>query len=136
MQPAPTLMVVLRSKTFRPGSYKFFAYRAGFVDQYYKTGNNDTGPLFSLRPGEKVSDVLFRLIVAAVITGRITNEDGDGMQRVQVFALRRPTQEETEDEEELPRHRKIQIQSVASAEDRGDFAAFRGGLVIERNRKL
>ncbi len=113
-------------KNIPPGRYKFFAFRSGFVDQHYKAGNNDTGPLFSLRPGEKVSEVLFRLIAAAVITGRTTNEDGDGMQRVQVVALRRPTEEETEDEEELPQHRKIQMQSVASAEsdDRGLYRIF------------
>lgn len=108
------------------GSYKFFASHSGFVDQHYKAGANDTGPLFSLHPGEKVSDVLFRLIAASVIMGRITNEDGDGMQRVQVVALRRPTQEETEDEEELPRRHKMQMQPVASAQsdDRGQYRIF------------
>ena len=108
------------------GSYKFFASHSGFVDQHYKAGNNDTGPLFSLHPGEKVSNVLFRLIAASVITGRITNEDGDGMQRVQVVALRRPTQEETEDEEELLRRHKMQMQPVASAQsdDRGQYRIF------------
>lgn len=113
-------------KDIPPGSYKFFASHSGFVDQHYKAGNHDAGPLFSLHPGEKVSDVLFRLIAAAVITGRITNEDGDGMQRVQVVALRRPTEEETEDEEDLPRRHKIQMQSVASAEsdDRGQYRIF------------
>jgi len=113
-------------KDVLPGRYKFFAYHSGFVDQHYKAGNNDTGPLFFLHAGEKVSDVLFRLIAAAVLTGRMTNEDGDGMQRVQVVALRRPTEEETEDEEDLPRRHKIQMQSVASAEsdDRGQYRIF------------
>src|ERR1700758_4595690 len=106
--------------------YKFFTAHSGFVDQHYKAGNNDTGPLFSLHSGEKVTDVLFRLIAAAVITGRITNEDGDGMERVQVVALRRPTQEETEEEDELPRRHKTQMQPVASAEsdDRGQYRIF------------
>ncbi|MGA8216204.1 MAG: carboxypeptidase-like regulatory domain-containing protein [Candidatus Sulfotelmatobacter sp.] len=113
-------------KDVPPGRYKFFAAHSGFVDQHYKAGNNDTWPLFSLHPGEKVTDVLFRLIAAAVITGRITNEDGDGMERVQVVALRRPTEEETEDEDELPRRHKTQMQPVASAEsdDRGQYRIF------------
>ena len=113
-------------KDVPPGRYKFFAAHSGFVVQHYKAGNKDTGPLFSLHPGEKVTDVLFRLIAAAVITGRITNEDGDGMERVQVVALRRPTEEETEDEDELPRRHKTQMQPVASAEsdDRGQYRIF------------
>jgi len=84
-------------KDVPPGRYRFFAAHAGFVEQHYKAGIHDTGPLFSLRSGEKVSDVLFRLVTAAVITGRVSNEDGDSMQRVEVVALRRPTEEEIED---------------------------------------
>src|SRR5438309_4759567 len=53
----------------------------------------------SLRePGQKISDVLFRMTAAAVITGRVNNEDGEPMIRVQVVALRRPTEEETEED--------------------------------------
>jgi len=109
-----------------PGRYRFFASHSGFVDQHYKAGNNDTEPPFSLHPAEKVSDVLFRLIAAAVITGRITDEDGDGMQRVQVVALRRPTEEETLDDEDFPRPQKVQLDWVASAEsdDRGQYRIF------------
>jgi hypothetical protein len=53
------------------GRYQFFANRTGFVVQRYKAKDNDTGAVFSLREAEKVSDVLFRMTVAAVITGRV-----------------------------------------------------------------
>jgi Carboxypeptidase regulatory-like domain len=107
------------------GRYRFFASHAGFVEQHYKAGANGTGPLFSLRPGDTVSDILFRLTAAAVITGRVSNEDGDPMQRVEVTALRRPSEEEVEDDDS-PRPHKIQMQSVGAAEsdDRGQYRIF------------
>jgi hypothetical protein len=112
-------------KDIPPGRYQFSASHTGFVAQHYKAGANDDGPLFSLSSGEKVSDVLFRLTAAAVITGRVTNEDGDPMQRLEVVALRRPSEEETEDLDEF-RRQKIQMEPVASAEsdDRGQYRIF------------
>jgi len=112
-------------KRIPPGRYRFFAAHSGFVDQHYKAGVNGTGPVFSLRPGEKVNDVLFRLTAAAVITGRVNNEDGDPMQHIEVTALRRPSEEEFEDDD-LPRPHKIQMQSVGAAQsdDRGQYRIF------------
>jgi hypothetical protein len=112
-------------KDIPPGRYKFFASHTGFVEQHYKAGTNNEGPLFSLKAGEKVGDILFRLIAAAVITGRISNEDGDPMQDIEVVAVRRPTEEETEDED-APAQHKIQTEPVASAEsdDRGQYRIF------------
>src|SRR5205807_10270303 len=80
----------------------------------------------SLRePGQKISDVLFRMTAAAVITGRVNNEDGEPMIRVQVVALRRPTEEETE--EDIPfASRKQTLIPVASSQtdDRGQYRIF------------
>lgn len=108
-----------------PGLYRFFAAHAGFVEQHYKAGINDTGPLFSLKSGEKVSNILFRLVTASVIAGRVMNEDGDPMQRVEVVALRRPSEEEIEDVD-APRQHKIQLEPVGSAgtDDRGQYRIF------------
>jgi carboxypeptidase family protein len=112
-------------KDIPPGRYRFFASHTGFVEQHYKAGTNDAGPLFSLASGEKVSEVLFRLVAAAVITGRVSNEDGDPMQRVEVVALRRPSEDEMEDFDE-PRRHKVQMETVGSAEsdDRGQYRVF------------
>jgi hypothetical protein len=112
-------------KDIPPGRYRFFANHIGFVEQHYKAGNDDTGPLLSLRAGEKVSDALFRMTAAAVITGRVSNEDGDAMPRVQIVALRRPNEEETEDEPPFLL-RKMQMQAVSSAQsdDRGQYRIF------------
>ena len=111
-------------KDIPPGRYRFFASRPGFVEQHYKAGTNDTGPLFSLHSGQKVDDVLFRLILASVITGRVTNQDGEGMQHVSVVALRRPTEDEAEDI--ALRVHKTQMEPVRSAEsdDRGQYRIY------------
>jgi hypothetical protein len=112
-------------KDIPPGRYQFSASHTGFVEQHYKAGTNDDGPLFSLASGEKVSEILFRLTAAAVITGRVSNEDGDPMQRVEVVALRQPNEEEADDIDEPHRH-KIQMDPVASAQsdDRGQYRIF------------
>lgn len=94
------------------------------MEQHYKAAPGESGPIFSLSAGEKVSDALFRLVAAAVITGRVSNEDGDPMQRVEVAALRRPSEEEMEEADIRPR--KVRMQRVASAEtdDRGQYRIF------------
>src|SRR5436309_2363504 len=68
-----------------PGRYRFFATRAGFVDQQYQSQGTDAGAVLALKPGQKISDVLFRMTAAAVITGRVNNEDGEPMIRGQVI---------------------------------------------------
>ncbi len=65
------------------------------------------------------------MTAAAVITGRVNNEDGEPMIRVQVVALRRPTEEETE--EDIPfASRKQTLIPVASSQtdDRGQYRIF------------
>ena len=108
-----------------PGRYRFCATRAGFVDQQYQSQGTDAGAVLALKPGQKISDVLFRMTAAAVITGRVNNEDGEPMIRVQVVALRRPTEEETE--EDIPfASRKQTLIPVASSQtdDRGQYRIF------------
>jgi hypothetical protein len=112
-------------KAVPPGSYQFFADRAGFVEQRYKAGDDGTGAILSLKAGQKISDVLFRLTVAAVIAGRVSNEDGEAIARAQVFALRQRSEEEIEDEG-VSRSRERELQAVASAQtdDRGQYRIF------------
>ena len=113
-------------KDVAPGRYRFFATRAGFVDQQYQAGGNDDGAVLSLKPGDRVSDLLFRMIVSGVITGRVTNEDGEGVVRVEVIALRKPGEEEMEEEGRLAFFRKSELHAVSSAQtdDRGQYRIF------------
>ena len=112
-------------KDVAPGRYNCFAVRTGYVDQPYQSNGKDSGAMLSLQPGQHLADVLFRLTLAAVITGHVNNEDGEAMARVQVTALRRPTEEEII-EEDLPASRKLEPTPVSSAQtdDRGEYRIF------------
>jgi hypothetical protein len=110
-------------KDVAPGGYTFLAMRAGFVEQQYQAKSSDVGAVLSLKPGDKIGDVLFRLVRAAVVTGRVTNEDGESMSRVQVVALRGPSEEEIEDEGRST-SRKLRAVSSAQTDDRGQYRIF------------
>jgi hypothetical protein len=95
------------------------------VDQHYQAKGAETGATLSLKPGDKVSDVLFRMTLAAVIIGRVTSEDGEAMVRIQVIALRAPNDEEMEDDE-LPISKKQKLVAASSTltDDRGQYRIF------------
>lgn len=46
-------------KDLMPGRYQFAAIHVGFVTQSYQAKGGSEGAVLSLRPGERVSDVLF-----------------------------------------------------------------------------
>ena len=107
-----------------PGRYEFLAIRTGYVDQPYQSQGTDS-PVLALQAGQQLSDVLFRLKMASVIAGHVSNEDGEGMAHVQVVALRKPSEAEIS-EEGLPASRKPEPRAVASAQtdDRGQYRIF------------
>jgi protocatechuate 3,4-dioxygenase beta subunit len=71
-----------------PGRYRIFLERTGFVGTNERGLKSDTN-IFTAQPGQSVDDLLFRMVPTAVITGRITDEDGDPMSGVTVFAQRK-----------------------------------------------
>jgi hypothetical protein len=71
------------------GQYRLQAMRNGFVTQEYgqkKAG--DPGATFTLREGQRMSELIFMLGRAAVITGRIYDNDGEPMPMAFVTATR------------------------------------------------
>ena len=113
-------------KDVEPGRYDFFANHVGFVEQHYQSQGMDSGgAVLTLREGQKVADALFRMTLAAVITGRILDEDDQPMPGVRVNALRRATDDDTEDENPFS-SRKKELLPVATAEtdDRGQYRLF------------
>src|SRR5271166_6634388 len=56
------------------GRYEFFASHSGFLTQQYQAKGTDDGAVLSLAPAQEVSGALFRLLHAAVITGRVVDE--------------------------------------------------------------
>jgi protocatechuate 3,4-dioxygenase beta subunit len=71
-----------------PGRYRIFIERTGFVGVNDRGLKSDTN-VFTVRAGQSVEDLLFRMLPTAVITGRITDEDGDPMFGVRVVAQRK-----------------------------------------------
>jgi protocatechuate 3,4-dioxygenase beta subunit len=78
-----------RLKGIQPGRYTLQVSHLGFVTSAYgQKKPDDPGAILTLTAGTEKTDMLFRLTPAAVISGRITNEDGDPVPWAQVTALR------------------------------------------------
>src|SRR5215469_5238044 len=71
-----------------PGRYNFQASKTGYVPQGYRPdGNEGAQTPLDLVAGQKLEKVQFKLRRAAVILGRITDENGEPAAGVQVEAL-------------------------------------------------
>jgi protocatechuate 3,4-dioxygenase beta subunit len=71
-----------------PGRYRIFLERAGFVGVNSRGLKADTN-IFTVQAGQPLDDLLFRMLPTAVISGRITDEDGDPMSEVRVVAQKK-----------------------------------------------
>jgi protocatechuate 3,4-dioxygenase beta subunit len=70
------------------GRYRFQASKNGYVAQgYHPDGSAGQDAVLELLDGQQIDKVLFRLSRAAVIQGRITDENGEPVAGVQVEAL-------------------------------------------------
>jgi len=92
-----------------PGRYRIFLERSGFIavnDRGQKADMN----VFTIKAGQAVENVFFRMLPTAVISGRITDEDGDPMPDVRVIA-------------EIKKPGRIKHESVATAatNDLGEY---------------
>jgi hypothetical protein len=107
------------------GRYQFLATHTGYVDQHYQSTGGDTGAILALQAGQEVKDVLFRMTLAAVFTGRVNDEDGEPMALIQVVALRRPTDEEAEDRDDSrSTGQELLPAGIAQTDDRGQYRIF------------
>ncbi|MGA2352873.1 MAG: carboxypeptidase regulatory-like domain-containing protein [Terriglobales bacterium] len=71
-----------------PGRYSIFLERTGFVGVNNRSRKSDVN-VVTVQAGQSIEDMLFRMLPTATITGRITDEDGDPMSGVRMFALRK-----------------------------------------------
>src|SRR6202521_1364863 len=71
-----------------PGRYRIFIERTGFVGVNGHGLKSDTN-VFTVQARQAVEDLLFRMLPTAVISGRITDEDGDPMPSVRVVAQKK-----------------------------------------------
>jgi len=107
------------------GRYQFFAQHVGYVDQQYRAKGTGEGAVLALQPGQEITDVLFRLIRAGVITGRIVDENGEPMAKILVSALRQPTAEEEEDEGKHRSHKeRLRPEARTITDDRGEYRLY------------
>jgi len=76
------------------GRYKLVVSRSGYVEtEYGQKKPSDPGAAFTLSPGQTKTDLIFKLIPAAVIAGRVFNEDGEPVPNASVIASREAYQE-------------------------------------------
>jgi hypothetical protein len=75
-----------RIEKVTPGRYHLFAERSGFLDTDKQRGRTD-GRILTLTAGQEMKDLQLRLQPAAVIHGRVTDEDGDPLPNTEITAL-------------------------------------------------
>ncbi len=105
-------------RSLETGRYRLLVNRTGYVRQAYgqRDPYADTGgsPL-TLSAGQEVKDILFRLLPAGAISGRVVDEDGEGMMEVQVQALRWTT---------VRGRRQLMPASGERTNDRGEYRIY------------
>lgn len=68
------------------GRYRIFVERTGFIEIDQHRRHSD-GTEITLQPGQRLKDLVLRVLPAAVITGRVLDEDGEPMPNVEVSLL-------------------------------------------------
>jgi hypothetical protein len=70
-----------------PGRYRLFVERSGYqeIDKHQRRSE---GRVLTLGAGRELKDLVIRLQAAAVVEGRVTDEDGDPMAEAQVAVMR------------------------------------------------
>lgn len=99
------------------GRYRLFVERPGFL-QVDKKRRRSEGMLLSFDSGQEVKEQILRMLPAAVITGRVVDEDGDPMPNVEVTVLRRKAS---------PGRPKFDPSGSAQTNDLGEYRI--GGLL-------
>lgn len=72
-----------------PGRYTLSVERTGYVRQEYGQRSwNRPGSVLTLEPGQKLTDLTFRLLPAAAISGRVRDADGEPIANARLQVLR------------------------------------------------
>jgi protocatechuate 3,4-dioxygenase beta subunit len=76
-----------RIENIVPGRYRLFVERTGY-QEIDKHRRRTEGRALTLSAGQELKDLVIRLQAAAVVEGRVTDEEGDPMAEAQVAVLR------------------------------------------------
>jgi hypothetical protein len=75
-------------KDVPPGEYRVSVTRNGYVSESYGARRPmDPGLPLALSSGKHMDDLIFRLVPAAIVTGRVRDENGEALPWAQVTAL-------------------------------------------------
>src|SRR5882724_780575 len=77
-----------RIEKIQPGRYRLLLERTGF-HQINLRGHQAEGSILSVQPGQEANDLLFQMLPAAVITGKVVDEDGEPLPGYGVSLLRK-----------------------------------------------
>jgi hypothetical protein len=103
-------------KNVPPAQYKLRVSRNGYVTQELNQKKpGDPGATFTLRAGQRTTDLVFKLARAAVISGKVFDEDGEAMVGVSVNAVRR---------EFTNGRKRFGVASESRTDDLGEFRLF------------
>ena len=97
------------------GRYRLRVTRVGYLNQEYGADSpGSTGAILSLSPGKRIVDLVFRMIPAGVITGRISDESGQPLTNAAVVALKSQIHRGRRKLSESLRIRQMMSGSIAS----------------------
>jgi hypothetical protein len=103
-------------KGVAPGSYRLSVSKNNFVEQQYgQRKPGDPGSILTLRAGQDLKDLLFRLIPSAIISGRVIDDEGEPLPWAVVSALREVYSEGK---------RKLSTEASFQTNDLGEFRIF------------
>ncbi len=77
-----------RIENVAPGRYRLFLEKTGLVEVNGRGLKADVN-VFTVQTGHAVEDLLFRMLPTAIISGRVTDEDGDPMSGVRIVAQKK-----------------------------------------------
>ena len=76
-----------RIESVAPGRYRLFAERTGYLQAGEHHARSE-GRSLSLAAGDELDDIVIRMQAAAVVSGRVTDADGEPLPNAQVTVLR------------------------------------------------
>jgi hypothetical protein len=103
-------------KNVPAGQYKLIVNRNGYVSQELgQKKPGDPGAMFTLKPGQQIDDLIFKLGLAGVISGKVFDEYGEPVAGAAVRAMRQVYTDG---------HKALQVASEKETNDLGEFRVF------------